>query len=393
VRIPLQALFFALLLTALLAPRTHASPPAQGATCHWITATANGQGGFSVCDDGAARFRSAYDRYGLQQIGYPISQRYTQDGFVTQAFQKGIMQWRAESGTVALVNVFDELHDRGVDQTLLERRQTPLPLPDGWDGQASAAVIARTRQALLDGRPALRRSYFANLAPLIFFGLPTSEISDMGNHYAIRLQRAVLQEWKENVPWARAGQVTIANGGDIAREFGLIPAAALVPERAAPPGANPAAVAAQGRPARIKIPALGVNAAIEHVGLDENLAVDVPRGVMNAAWWQDGPIPGNPGNSIVVGHFDDFRGDPAVFWDLHRLQVGERLTVVDSNGAEKTFEVIEVAVYRFDDLSVMDKIYGPTFARQLNIITCNGTWDASARNYDKRLVVYTRLVE
>jgi hypothetical protein len=73
----------------------------------------------------------------------------------------------------------------------------------------------------------MRTTYFNASDPLTFFGLPTSEVTDMGNHYAIRLQRAVLQEWKDDVPWARAGQVTIANGGDIAKELGVIPAFAI----------------------------------------------------------------------------------------------------------------------------------------------------------------------
>jgi sortase (surface protein transpeptidase) len=401
VRLTLKALFLALLFCTTLASRAYAAPPVQSASCLWFTQTANNQGGYAVCDDGAARFRTAYERFGLQQIGYPISQRYTHDGFITQAFQKGIMQWRADTGTVALVNIFDDLHNRGVDQTLLERRQTPLPLPDGWDGRASTTVITQNRQALLNSRPALRSSYFASPDPITFFGLPTSEIQDMGNHYAIRLQRAVLQEWKETVPWARAGQVTIANGGDIAKESGLIPTAALTPQAQAPASASlpaapsvsaPAASQAPARPTRIKIPVIGVNAAIEHVGLDANLAVDVPKGVMNAAWWQDGPIPGNVGNSILVGHYDDYKGDPAVFWDLNKLKLGDRLSIVDGNGAEKTFEVVEIAMYRFDDLSIMDKIYGSTLNRNLNIITCGGIWDPVARNYDKRLVIYTRLV-
>ena len=52
----------------------------------------------------------------------------------------------------------------------------------------------------------------------------------MGNHYALRTQRAVFQQWKEAVPWARAGEVTIANGGAIARELGWLPEAALTVE-------------------------------------------------------------------------------------------------------------------------------------------------------------------
>lgn len=195
----------------------------SGATCQTISQT-----GYQVCDDGNARFLAAYNRYGAQNIGYPISTRYARDGFITQAFQKAILQWRPESNSAAFANVFDDLSRSGMDQRLYETRQTPFQLPAGWEGtNVPFAEAVRLRQGLLSSRPAMRSTYFAAADPLTFFGLPTSEVTDMGNHYAIRLQRAVLQEWKETVPWARAGQVTIANGGDIAKELGLIPGFAL----------------------------------------------------------------------------------------------------------------------------------------------------------------------
>ena len=34
----------------------------------------------------------------------------------------------------------------------------------------------------------------------------------------VRCQRAVFQQWKQAVPWARAGDVTVANAGDIVKE-------------------------------------------------------------------------------------------------------------------------------------------------------------------------------
>lgn len=195
----------------------------SGATCQTISQT-----GYQVCDDGNARFLATYQRFGAQNVGYPISTRYVRDGFITQAFQKAIFQWRPESNSVAFVNVFDDMSRAGMDQRLYESRQTPFQLPSGWEGvNVPFAEAVRLRQGLLDSRPAMRSTYFAASDPLTFFGLPTSEVTDMGNHYAIRLQRAVLQEWKETVPWARAGQVTIANGGDIAKELGLIPAFAI----------------------------------------------------------------------------------------------------------------------------------------------------------------------
>ncbi len=187
-------------------------------------------GGYAVCDDGEAQFLAAHSRWGLQRIGYPISNRFVRDGFVSQAFQKGIMQWRPDTGTVALVNIFDDLHHAGYDQTLLDNYQTPAPLPDNWDGDRPFAEVIQRRQALLGVRPALQRAYFSIGDPLTFFGLPTSQVHDMGNHYAIRLQRAVLQEWKEPVPWARAGEVTVSNGGEITWALGLLPVDSELPE-------------------------------------------------------------------------------------------------------------------------------------------------------------------
>ncbi|MGB0389413.1 MAG: hypothetical protein ACPGWR_31725, partial [Ardenticatenaceae bacterium] len=239
----LLALLLMAVVRDLWAVTATAAPRLEQPTCLFFTETAGGKGGFSVCDDASANFRSAFEQWGLQKIGYPISQRYNRDGFVTQAFQKAIMQWRPDSNSVALVNIFDDLHNAGFDTRLLETRQTPTQLPAGWDGNLSFGEVIVKRQALLDTRLALRQTYFASTDPLTFYGLPTSTVQDMGNHYAIRLQRAVLQEWKEHVPWARAGEVTIANGGDIAKELGALPPAAQIPEggisTAQPPTAVP----------------------------------------------------------------------------------------------------------------------------------------------------------
>jgi hypothetical protein len=220
-----------------------ATEPAQAQTnCRYFAETQ-----FNVCDDAQAQFLTAFNRYGLANLGYPISRRYERDGFVTQAFQKAILQWRPDTRNVAFVNVFDDMSRVGLDGRLNETRQTPLPLPAGWDGTSDFATIRTKREGLLSTRPAIRTAYFGVASPLDLFGLPTSEITDMGNHYAIRTQRAVFQEWKETVPWARAGQVTIANGGEIAKEMGLIPASALVTESGptvAAPAPAPAAPAA-----------------------------------------------------------------------------------------------------------------------------------------------------
>jgi hypothetical protein len=197
----------------------------------FYTQTGGGQGGFSVIDDGQARFWSEFQRLGgLQTVGYPISRRFTYDGFTTQAFQKLVLQWRPEVGQAWPVNVFDELSNRGFNQRLYETRQTPFPLENFDPPGATWQQIHSARLRLLADNPAIRTRYLSVPDPLTVFGLPVSRVEDMGNHYAIRTQRAVFQQWKEAVPWAAAGQVTIANGGDIAKELGWLSGPAIQPE-------------------------------------------------------------------------------------------------------------------------------------------------------------------
>jgi hypothetical protein len=198
---------------------------------HFFSQTVPGPDGFSVIDDNEARFWSEFDRIGgLQTVGYPISRRYLYDGFVTQAFQKLILQWRPEVGEAWPINVFDELSDSALDDKLFVIRQVPYPLVEFDQRGASFDEVTSNRQDLLAASPEIEDIYFESRAPLTMFGLPTSHVEDMGNHYALRTQRAVFQEWKEDVPWAVAGQVTIANGGDIAKEMGWLKGSMLLPE-------------------------------------------------------------------------------------------------------------------------------------------------------------------
>lgn len=187
-------------------------------------------GGYRVVDDGAARFWSEFNRLGgVDGLGYPASRRFTWDGFVVQVFQKAILQWRPEVGQAYFVNVLDRLSATGKDDWLLVARMTPRPLDPSPDtGLPWPEVVAR-HQALLDRDPAIKATYFADPDPVGRFGLPMSA-EDMGAAFVVRCQRAVLQRWKSDQPWARAGQVTVANGGDLAKEAEILPADALAPE-------------------------------------------------------------------------------------------------------------------------------------------------------------------
>jgi hypothetical protein len=191
--------------------------------------------GFAIVDDGQARFWSEFRRLGgVERLGYPASRRFQWNGFVTQATQKALLQWRPEQQRAYLVNVVDELSVAGLDDWLAKKWSVPRPLPAGFDAGKPWSDVMSARLALLRARPALDRRYASAADPLSLYGLPMSAVTDMGSHYSIRLQRAVLQEWKVDMPWAKAGEVTVANGGDIFKDSGLGPKIATRAEMPAP---------------------------------------------------------------------------------------------------------------------------------------------------------------
>src|SRR5262249_20901821 len=144
-------------------------------------------------------------------------------------FQKAILQWRPEVGQAYFVNVLDRLGAAGKDDWLLSARMTPRPLDPSPDtGLAWSQVVAR-HQAVVDRDAAITAAYFAVDDRVSRYGLPMSA-EDMGPAFVVRAQRAVLQRWKTDQPWAKAGQVTVANGGDLAKEAGILPDEALQPE-------------------------------------------------------------------------------------------------------------------------------------------------------------------
>lgn len=144
-------------------------------------------------------------------------------------------------------------------------------------------------------------------------------------------------------------------------------------------------------PVRIEIPRIGVDAEIEHVGKTKDGKMAVPEQVHDVAWYRLGAVPGERGNAVISGHFDDYKGDPAVFWDLGKLNAGDTIIVTNNDGSQQRFRVREAAMYPFDRAPLRD-IFGYTPDRQLNLITCDGAWNEATRNYSQRLVVYTYLI-
>lgn len=142
-------------------------------------------------------------------------------------------------------------------------------------------------------------------------------------------------------------------------------------------------------PDRIRIPAIEVDAKIQRTPLLDNGQMGVPDVGDEPGWYEQGYLPGEPGNAVIAGHVDWTDG-PAVFYDLNKLKPGDEVHVESSDGKNLTFVVQRMETYPMDD-SPVRSIFGFSNGSHLNLITCTGDWNKEGRFYEDRLVVYTTL--
>ena len=151
---------------------------------------------------------------------------------------------------------------------------------------------------------------------------------------------------------------------------------------------KPAEQTGPGLPVRLKIPRIGVDAALEHVGLAADGSVDIPKNQDDAAWFNLGPRPGDNGSAVITGHYGVWKGGlPTVFNNLYKLRKGDKLYIKDSNGMTITFTVREVRSYGENEAA--PAVFASSDGRShLNLITCQGIWNKTSKSYSKRLVVF-----
>jgi sortase (surface protein transpeptidase) len=138
-------------------------------------------------------------------------------------------------------------------------------------------------------------------------------------------------------------------------------------------------------PVELKIPALGVDADVVPVGLDDDGAMTAPSDPDTVAWYEPGPGTGMPGNVVLAGHVD-WGGRLRVFGLLYRLGPGDRIVVIDEQLREFFYEVAWSRWVAAEGAPV-EEIFAGTELSELTLITCGGAFDHASRQYLDRLIV------
>lgn len=138
-------------------------------------------------------------------------------------------------------------------------------------------------------------------------------------------------------------------------------------------------------PAYVRIPAIGVNTALQQLGLEPDGSLQAPTAWDVAGWYAGGPRPGEPGPAVIVGHIDSLSG-PAVFFRLRELRPGAAVFVGERGGGVLRFVVDDVETFAKAHFPT-SLVYGPQPIPVLRLITCTGAFDTSAGSYLDNLVI------
>jgi sortase (surface protein transpeptidase) len=159
-----------------------------------------------------------------------------------------------------------------------------------------------------------------------------------------------------------------------------------VASSASAPAPSPRSAAAPS-PEHLRIASIGVSTELVRLGLNQDRTVEVPRNAALAGWFDQGPVPGQPGSSVVLGHVDSVAG-PAVFHRLSQLRPGDPIEVELSDGSVARFEVGRVATYANEDFPARDVYAGSPGRPALNLVTCGGEYDDERGGWQSNVVVF-----
>ncbi|GAA3121285.1 hypothetical protein GCM10010466_10270 [Planomonospora alba] len=144
-------------------------------------------------------------------------------------------------------------------------------------------------------------------------------------------------------------------------------------------------------PRRISIPKIGVLAPLMSLGIDAKQKIQTPpmSKLGHAGWYKHGPVPGQQGPSVVLGHVNG-NGKAGVFLRLKELVRGDKIRISRSDGyvAEFTVDGVE----QTSKTSFPSKrVYGNTGEAALRLITCGGVLNQKTGHYTDNIIVYATL--
>lgn len=145
-------------------------------------------------------------------------------------------------------------------------------------------------------------------------------------------------------------------------------------------------------PKNVTIETLGLNVPVTVVGVAKDGSMETPKNWNEAGWYWKSAHPGEKGNLIINGHYDDSSARPAAFWQLKNVVVGDKVSVTDKYNKTFVYQISDVFFVSIQDPQRLDVLQSDDSKSTITLITCGGVWLPGMSTYDKRLVVKGELI-
>lgn len=193
------------------------------------------------------------------------------------------------------------------------------------------------------------------------------------------------------------GAGTVACRSQPAGDVGKDAASALASAPASPAASGPSvpvvegalpSAAAEVAPARLRIPAIGVNARVNPVAVDPKTNdFAVPPSIDQVGWYRFGPgVTATAGSVVIAGHVDAAEQGAGAFFKLRDLKRGDPVEVARPDGTVARFTVVAREIYQKTAIP-LDKYFARDGALRLTLITCGGPFDKATGHYRDNVVV------
>lgn len=324
----------------------------------------------------AAPFADAWQAFGAEVLGAPVSPPVEIDGRLMQFFAYGALV-ADDAGGVARYAVGSALAAaRDPDSVVQRRRSGPSRAGEAFAHDPERSFAASL--AISDG--------YERLGGEARFGAAISR------PYTAAGRRV---QWFEfgRIVWSladRSGEIAL-DGWELARTLRLPVAREVSPvsiERPAEIDRNDSLRAVGFAPARIQIPTIGVDAWVENIGIVDGV-MQTPVDAWNVGWYGQLPQPGGYGNAVFAAHRDWWNVGPVVFYRLGEVTIGETIVITGANGERATYRVTELYTVPAD--ADFSSVIASNGGQEITLITCFGTWDGT--QYVDRLIVRGVLIQ
>ncbi|MFN8541985.1 MAG: class F sortase [Thermomicrobiales bacterium] len=327
------------------------------------------------CIGGA--FRDFWESHGaLEILGLPVTHPFVDDRkLVVQYFERAIFEWHPEAPPAYQVL----LTRLGADQLGKRPEASAPPQPCA---PPNCALLEQTQHTLRD----TFLTYWQKNGGLPVFGFPLTEQFvevNQADGKSYLVQYFERNRFELHPEYAGTRYEVL---------LGLLGAESLK----AQPGLGDRPVAQVpeytrnvGLPKRVLIPAIGVDAAVEPVGVDETNTMETPADPWNTGWFSPGARPGQIGNAVIAGHVDFAGIGPVVFWRLSSMTPGMEVWITADDGARWRFVVQSVETFPVEQFPG-ERVFGSTQGTYVNLISCWGQFDRASASYNQRIVVFAR---